>query len=72
MNYDTRAHMHVVPRYSFPMKWRGETYTDEPYGPLFGRDQGPASEVALDELAEVLKEKMGGRTSRPLGDYTSG
>ncbi len=58
MNFDAHVHLHVVPRYASPVEWRDETYTDEHYGSLFGKEQRPASEEALGELAKTLKEKL--------------
>jgi diadenosine tetraphosphate (Ap4A) HIT family hydrolase len=58
MNFDAHVHLHVVPRYASPVEWRDETYADEHYGSLFGKEQRPASEEALDELAETLKNAM--------------
>ena len=58
MNFDAHVHLHVVPRYASPVEWRDETYTDEHYGSLFGKEQRLASEEALNELAETLKEKL--------------
>ena len=58
LNFDAHVHLHVVPRYASPVEWRGETYTDEHYGSLFGKEQLPASEEALEELAEGLRGRL--------------
>ncbi len=35
MNLDAHVHLHVVPRYASPRKWRGQTYTNPHFGSLF-------------------------------------
>ncbi len=58
MNLDAHVHLHIVPRYASPVEWRGETYTDPHYGSLFGKEQRPASEGALRELAGALESRL--------------
>ena len=58
MNFDAHVHLHVVPRYASPVEWRGETYTDEHYGSLFGRELHSASKGTLEELAERLRGRL--------------
>jgi len=58
MNYDAHVLLHVVPCCYSPREWRRTTYTDPHYGSLLGKGQRPASEVALDELAAVLKQRL--------------
>lgn len=58
MNLDAHVHLHVVPRYASPRGWRGETYADPHYGSLFGKEQRPASEEMLVELAGALRSRL--------------
>ncbi len=58
MDFDAHVHLHVVPRYASPVEWRGETFTDEHYGSLFGRERRLASEETIDESTEALKRRL--------------
>jgi diadenosine tetraphosphate (Ap4A) HIT family hydrolase len=58
MNLDSHVHLHVVPRYASPRTWRGETYTDQHYGSLFGTEQRPALEEDLTALADTLRKRL--------------
>jgi diadenosine tetraphosphate (Ap4A) HIT family hydrolase len=58
MNFGAHVHLHVIPRYASPVRWRDEMYADEHYGSLFGGEQRPASEGAFDELAETLRSRL--------------
>lgn len=58
MNFDAHVHLHVGPRYAYPIEWRGETFREEHYGSLFGNEHRPASEAELDALAEALRNRL--------------
>ncbi len=58
INQDKHVHLHIVPRYASPRRWRGGTYTDPHYGSLFGTEGRPASGEDLDELAEALRSRL--------------
>jgi len=58
MNLDPYVHLHVVPRYAGPRRWRGEDFVDLHWGDLFGHEQRVLNTPALAALAAEIREAL--------------
>jgi diadenosine tetraphosphate (Ap4A) HIT family hydrolase len=60
MNVDSQVHLHAVPRYRTPRRWRDESYVDDRYGHLFVEDHRSWSAADLAELREAIALRLPG------------
>ena len=59
MNEEAQVHLHVVPRYAGPRRWRGHSFTDEHWGRVFGTEQRNLPPADLKQLAEEIRAQLG-------------
>lgn len=55
MNLDAQVHLHVIPRYAGPRRWRGREFTDAHWGRAFGQEQRILDRPDLTRLAHDIR-----------------
>ena len=58
MNVDSQVHLHAVPRYETPRRWRDETYADERFGHLFVEGVRLWTAADLAELRAAIAQRL--------------
>jgi diadenosine tetraphosphate (Ap4A) HIT family hydrolase len=55
MNLDAQVHLHVVPRYAAPRRWREHEFVDAHWGSAFGHEQRLLDIAELQALASEIR-----------------
>jgi diadenosine tetraphosphate (Ap4A) HIT family hydrolase len=58
MNLDAQVHLHVIPRYAGPRRWRGREFTDARWGRAIGQEQRILDRPELARLADEIRVEL--------------
>lgn len=58
MNLDAQVHLHVIPRYATPRRWRDLTFEDANWGRAFGHEQRVLDLDLLTALAGEIRSRL--------------
>ncbi|HEY3142631.1 MAG TPA: HIT family protein [Acidimicrobiales bacterium] len=58
MNLDSQVHLHVIPRFESPRRWRDREFTDPHWGSAFGHEQRLLDPSDLESLAGDIRSRL--------------